>query len=64
MIFCVDIREFETGTTIKTVLETELHDEAWEVVNQYDKEYGEYSRLLKEYPKEKYFLDVYNDDVR
>lgn len=64
MIFCVDIREHKTGSTVKTVLETESHDEAWEVVNQYDKEYGSFSELLKEYPKKKYFIDVYNDDTR
>ena len=65
MIFCVDIREQESGDTIKTVLETESHDEAWGVVNQYNnKEYGEYAELLKEYPKKKYFIDVYNDETR
>lgn len=64
MIFCVDIREKKTGNTVKTVLETESHDEAWGAVNQYNKEYGTYSELLKEYPKKRFFIDVYNDETR
>lgn len=64
MIFCVDIRDKKTGNTVKTILETKSHDEAYIVVNQYNKEYGTFSELLKEFPKEKYFIDVYNDETR
>jgi hypothetical protein len=64
IIFCVDIREKETGNTVKTVLETESHDEAYNAVNQYNKEYGIFAELIKEFPKEKYFMDVYNDETR
>lgn len=64
MIFCVDIREKKTGNTINTVLETKDHDEAWRAVNEYNKEYGVFSKLLEQYPKEDYFIDVYNDELR
>ena len=62
IIFCVDIREKTTGNTIKTVLKTESHDEAYKIVNEYNKEYGAGVKLLQEFPKEKYFIDVYNNE--
>lgn len=62
MIFCVDIREIESGNTIKTILETENHYEAYRVVNEYNKEYGIFKEVGKEFPKDKYFIDVYNDE--
>ena len=64
MMFCVDIREKTTKNTVKTILETESHDEAYETVDKYDKEHESFASLLQEYPKEKYFVDVYNDDTR
>ena len=63
MIYCVDIREKQTRNTIEIVLETKSHDRAWEVVNQYNKEYGEYKYLLEEYPKDKYFIDVFENEM-
>lgn len=64
MKYCVDIREEKSGRTIKTILETESHDEAWRLVNEYNKEYGIYNVIGKEFPKSKYFIDVYNDESK
>ena len=64
MLYCVDIREKKSGRTVKTVLETENHDKAWTVVSEYNKEYGEGGKYLSEYPKEDYFIDVFNDETR
>ncbi|WP_125154486.1 hypothetical protein [Clostridium rectalis] len=63
MIFCADIREKKTGNTIKTVLKTASHDEAYQAVNEYNKEYGTFAILLQEYPKKKYFIDIYKDEI-
>lgn len=62
MKYCVDIREKESNNTITTILETESHEEAWEMVNKYNKCYSEGKKLRKEYPIEKYFIDVYNEE--
>lgn len=64
MLYCVDIREKKSGRTVITVLETEDHDKAWTVVNEYNKEYGEGAKYLSEYPKADYFIDVFNDETR
>lgn len=64
MIFCVDVREKETGSTIECILETASHNEAYEAMNEYNKEYGTFGKLVKQFPKEKYFVDVYHDYSR
>ena len=64
MMYCVDIREKNSGNTIVTVLETENHDKAWAIVNEYNKEYGDGGKYIKTYPKDKYFIDVFNDESR
>lgn len=64
MMFCVDIRERESGNTVETILETSDYDNAWDMVNQYDKGYGKGKEYLNLYPKNKYFADVFNDETR
>jgi len=64
MKYCVDIREQKSGRTVKTIIETEDHDKAYTIVNEYNKEYGIYNTLKNEFPKDKYFIDVYNDETR
>lgn len=64
MLYCVDIREKKSGRTVKTVLETEDHFKAWTIVDEYNKEYGVGAKYLSEYPKESYFVDVFNDEAR
>lgn len=63
MLYCVDIREKKTGNTIKTILETTSHDEAWKKVNEYNKEYGIGKELRMEYPISNYFVDVFNKEI-
>ena len=58
MRYTVNIKENKTNNIVKTVLETESDYEAYSVVNQYNKEYGEYSELLKEYPKKSYNIEI------
>lgn len=57
-MYSVIIKENKTDNIVKVVLETESDYEAYSVVNQYNKEYGEYAELLKEYPKQNYRIEL------
>ena len=63
MKFCVDIREKNSGNTIFVALETESHDEAYKLLNEYNKCYDRGIELRKRYPLSEYFADVYNDEI-
>lgn len=64
MVYCVDLRNKETGNTEFVILETDCNIKAWSATEEYNNGTGIYSQVPKEYPREKYFADVFEDDTR
>ena len=63
MEYKVNIKETKTNKLIKTMLTTNNFIEASTIINEYNKEYGIFKEIGEEYPKDKYFIDVYNEEV-
>ena len=63
-MFSIDIRSRKTNNIVDTILETESYSIAFLVKDEYDKEYGKGLDILRKYPKEEYFIGIYNDWLR
>lgn len=75
MIYCVDIRDYISGNTIETILETENPDEAYTKAKEWNEEnnvtdddinsfYNEDILLHEDGHIYKRFADVFEDDTR
>lgn len=75
MIYCVDIRDYFSGNTIKTILETEDSDEAYARAKEWNDENGVTDDDVNSFYNEdilihedghicKMFADVYQDETR
>jgi hypothetical protein len=75
MIYCVDIRDYYSGNTIKTIFETENSDEAYARAKEWNKENGVTDDDINSFYNEdvlihedrhicKRFADVYQDETR
>ena len=75
MIYCVDIRETDTGNTIETILETTNHDIAYAKAREWNKNNGITDDDIEAYYNEDWFIhnggtymkkfaDVYHDETR
>lgn len=75
MIYCVDIRDYFSGNTIETILETTDCDEAYARADSWNKEngvtgeqidsfYNDDILMLKDGYICKKFADVYQDETR
>lgn len=75
MVYCVDIRDYFSGDTIETILETNNHDEAYDRAEKWNKEnnvtdediisfYNEDILLHEDGHICKRFADVYQDETR
>ena len=57
--YYVYLRNKLTGEVVKTLLEKETQENAYTIVNEYNKEYGRGENLRKEYPIDNYEIDVW-----
>ena len=57
--YYVYLRNRLTGEVVKTLLEKETHENAYTIVNEYNKGYSRGEELRKEYPIENYITDVW-----
>jgi hypothetical protein len=75
MIYCVDIRDYFSGNTIETILETEDPDEAYAKAKEWNVENGVSDDDVDSFYNEdilvhedghicKKFADVYHDETR
>ncbi len=75
MIYCVDIRDYYSGNTIKTIFETENSDEAYVRAKEWNKENGVTDEDIDSFYNEdvlvhedghvcKRFADVYQDETK
>ena len=62
-VYCVDIRAKSTGNTVKTILETDDHDCAYRMVDEYNKQYGRGGEFAKQYPHKQFYADVYQKEA-
>lgn len=63
VVYCVDIRAKSTGNTVKTIMETDDHDCAYRMVDEYNKHYGRGGEFTKQYPHKQFYVDVYQKEV-
>ena len=75
MIYCVDIRDYVSGNTIETILETEDADKAYERAKEWNKENDVTEEDINSFYNEdilihedghicKKIADVYQDETR
>ncbi|MBO5828881.1 MAG: hypothetical protein J6R59_10590 [Paludibacteraceae bacterium] len=75
MIYCVDIRDYYSGDTIETILETADYDEAYTKADSWNKEHNVTEADINSFYNEdilvhedghicKRFADVYQDEAR
>lgn len=75
MIYCVDIRDYYSGDTIETILETENPDEAYAMADNWNRENNVTEDDIKSFYNEdvlihedghivKKFADVFQDDTK
>lgn len=57
--FNVEVKERKGKNTIKTLFKTDEYLTAIKLVDEYNKGYGEGGKYLKEFPKTKFFVDVF-----
>lgn len=75
MIYCVDIRDYYSGNTIETILETTDYDKAYETADSWNKNHNVTEDDINSFYNEdflvhadghvcKRFADVYQDETR
>ena len=64
VVYCVDIRAKSTGNTVKTIMETDDHDCAYRMVDEYNKHYGRGGEFTKQYPHKQFFVDVHQKEAQ
>lgn len=75
MVYCVDIRDYNSGNTIETILETEDYDVAYAKADEWNKSNNVTEDDIEAFYNEDYlihkdgtvvgrFADVYHDETR